>query len=250
MADYSNLESQINTPVKCVVFDSIASTNDYLSMLAFSKTPQVCIAREQTQGRGQYDRAWQSCKDASILLSVRFVFDANVALNGLSLVMGLAVIKVLERLGISDAKLKWPNDVYVNDKKLAGILIENSAQGQHQSVVIGLGLNYCLDQNFKCDTPWIDLARISKDLPVIEDLSAKLINHLIAYCQLFSEQGWPYFLTDWNSSDYLLGRLVELDANNRKIIGAVRGVNAQGALLIEANNQLVEAYSSKQIRLI
>ncbi|MDC9726615.1 MAG: biotin--[acetyl-CoA-carboxylase] ligase [Candidatus Thioglobus sp.] len=250
MADYPNLESQINTPVTCVVFDSIASTNDYLSTLAFSKTPQVCIAREQTQGRGQYDRAWLSCKDASILLSVRFVFDANVALNGLSLVMGLAVIEALENLGISGAKLKWPNDVYVDDKKLAGILIENSAQGQYQSVVIGLGLNYCLDQDFKCDSPWIDLARILKDLPAIEDLSAKLINHLIAYCQLFAEQGWSYFLATWNSSDYLLGRAVELELSNQKIIGKACGVNAQGALLIEANNQLVEAYSSKQIRLI
>ncbi len=250
MVDYSHLESNIDSPVECFVFDSIASTNNYLSSLKFSKTTQICIAREQTQGKGQYDRAWLSQKDTSILLSIRYMFDANIALNGLSLVMGLGVIRALEGFGVVDAKLKWPNDVYIKDKKLAGILIENSAQGKYQSVVIGLGLNYQLGQTFECDSPWIDLSNISQDMPAIEDLSAALINSMLKYCQLFAAQGWLYFSNSWKESDYLLGKQVELDANNQKIIGTVCGVNQQGALLIKTSDQVVEAYSSKQIRLI
>ncbi len=250
MVDYSNLEDKINSPVEYFVFDSIASTNDYLSALAFSQTTQVCIAREQTQGKGQYDRVWLSQKDANVLLSIRHVFNSNTALNGLSLVIGLAVINALEGFGIADIKLKWPNDVYFERKKLAGILIENSAQGQYQSVVIGLGLNYDLAQTFKCDSPWIDLSSMTKSLPTIEELSAALINSILKYCQLFESQGLAYFMKSWQQADYLINAKVELDANNQKTIGIVRGINQQGALMIETDGQVIAAYSSKQIRLI
>ncbi len=250
MADYSNLEGQIDTPVECFVFNSIDSTNDYLSGLAFSRTTQVCVAREQTQGRGQYDRAWLSQKDANILLSIRYVFDADVMLNGLSLVVGLAVVNTLKEFGISGIKLKWPNDVFFEDKKLAGILIENSLQGRYQSVVIGLGLNYNLGQAFECDSPWIDLSRIMQNLPSMEALNATLINNILKYCQIFSTQGFGYFLKSWEAVDYLLGKQVEINANNQKTTGIVTGVSQNGALMIKVGGQVVEAYSSKQIHLI
>jgi BirA family transcriptional regulator, biotin operon repressor / biotin---[acetyl-CoA-carboxylase] ligase len=250
MADDSNLTSRINSPVECHVFDSVNSTNDYLSSLVFSEATQICIAREQTQGKGQYDRAWISQKDASVLFSIRYVFDSSTTLNGLSLVIGLAVIQTLKEFGVTDAKLKWPNDVLIDDKKLAGILIENSVQGDCQSVVIGLGLNYDLTQTFECDSPWIDLSSIMQSMPTIENLSSALINGILEYCQLFSVHQLSYFLKFWEGADYLLSKQVELDVNDCKIIGIVIGVSQHGALKIEADGQVFEAYSSKQIRLI
>ncbi len=252
MADYSDIKTQIKFPVELTVFDSIPSTNHYLSSLEFSATTQICIAREQTQGKGQYNRTWLSQKDTSVLLSIRHVFDSSVALNGLSLVIGLAIIQGLAEFGVVNAKLKWPNDVFIGDKKLAGILVENSVQGKYQSVVIGLGLNYNLSDSFECISPWIDLSSIMsmQDMPTIEDLSAALINSILTYCQLFSTHQLSYFLKSWENTDYLSGKQVEVEINESIIIGIVTGVNQQGALLIEADNQVFEAYSSKQIRLV
>jgi len=250
MADYSNLAGKIDSSIESVVFDTIDSTNDYLSNLAFTKTTQVCITRNQTQGRGQYGRVWLSQKDANILFSMRYIFDASIALNGLSLVIGLSVVSTLADFGVSGIKLKWPNDIFYEDKKLAGILIENSAQGQYQSVVVGLGLNYNLNQTFECDSPWIDLSRIRVNLPTIEGLSAALINNMLKYCQLFATQGLPCFLKSWETVDYLIGKRVELITNNQKKIGIAVGINQQGALIIDTKGSLIEAYSSEQIRLI
>jgi BirA family biotin operon repressor/biotin-[acetyl-CoA-carboxylase] ligase len=250
MANYSNLVDQIDTQVECFTFDSIASTNDYLSALDFSSTTQICIASEQTQGKGQYDRSWLSQKDASILLSIRYVFKADLALNGLSLVIGLAIVDALEELGIKQAKLKWPNDLFIDHKKLAGILIENTLQGQYQSVVIGLGLNYNLSQNFECQSPWIDLAGIIPKLPPIENLSALFINYILKNCKLFASHGLSHFLQSWRQVDYLKNMRVELDLHNQTFMGIVKGINTQGMLMVEVNGQLIEVCSSKQIRLI
>lgn len=250
VANYSNLVDQIDAQVECFAFDSITSTNDYLSALDFSSTTQICIASEQTKGKGQYERIWLSQKDASILLSIRYVFKADLALNGLSLAVGLAVVDALEELGIKQAKLKWPNDIFFDHKKLSGILIENTLQGQYQSVVIGLGLNYDLSQNFECQSPWIDLASIVPKLPPIENLAALIINHILKNCQLFASHGFSHFLRSWQQVDYLKNTRVELDLHHQTFMGVVRGINSQGMLMVEVNGQLIEVCSSKQIRLI
>jgi len=250
MADYSNLKTQIDLPVECFVFDSIASTNDHFSTLEFSKKTQICITREQTQGKGQYDRVWLSQKDSNILFSIRRVFNVNVDLNGLSLVVGLAVVSALKTFDIQGLKLKWPNDVFFNAKKLAGILIENTVQGQNQSVIIGLGLNYNLGKNFKCHSPWVDLANITQDLPTMNVVAAKLINQILEYCQLFELHGLSYFMKSWQQVDYLINTKAEIEVDNQKKIGIIRGINQHGALALEVDGQLVAAYSSKQIRLI
>ncbi|MCS5585948.1 MAG: biotin--[acetyl-CoA-carboxylase] ligase [Gammaproteobacteria bacterium] len=249
MVDYSAL--RVADGIECFVLDSTASTNNYLTELPFSKDIKVCIAREQTAGKGQYQRAWLSTKDSSVLLSLRYPFSTRVALNGLSLAIGLSVIHTLENeYQVECLKLKWPNDVYFKDQKLAGILIENSVQNNQQSVVIGLGLNHQLDVNFECDTPWTDLSNICPNLPNLVDLHEKLINNLLMSCRRFEQYGFSDFKSQWRQHDYLLGKHLELNYQDNKVIGVANGVNDQGALMIEADDTVIEAYSSEQIRLI
>jgi len=249
MVDYSALK--LPNGVECFVLESTTSTNDYLIKLPFYKDVKVCIAREQTAGKGQYQRTWLSKKDSSVLLSLCYPFSTKVTLNGLSLVVGLSVINVLKDVyDVDHLKLKWPNDVYFKDQKLAGILIENSVKNNHQSVVIGLGLNHQLGVDFKCDTPWTDLSKICKNLPNLIDLHEKLINNLIVSCQRFKQYGFPDFQAQWQQHDYLLGKQLELNYQDKKIIGIANGVNEQGALIIESNNTMIETYSSEQIHLI
>jgi BirA family biotin operon repressor/biotin-[acetyl-CoA-carboxylase] ligase len=121
VVDYSTLASLVHQKVDCVFFDSIESTNNYLLNQPFSEVTQLCIAREQTNGKGQHGRVWCSQKDGSVLFSIRQNFDVSCDLSGLSLVVALAIVKSLkEACSIEKLGIKWPNDIYFGDKKETG----------------------------------------------------------------------------------------------------------------------------------
>ncbi|WXU00440.1 MAG: Bifunctional ligase/repressor BirA [Catillopecten margaritatus gill symbiont] len=245
MVDYSDLKAHLSGDIDCHIFDSIPSTSDYLSSLAFSKRTQVCVTTQQTQGKGQHNRRWLSHKNSSVLLSVRRVFSTDVNLNGLSLVVGLALIEVLD---VADLKLKWPNDVYYQGKKLAGILIENSIQKQTQSVVIGIGLN--VDVDIDCQTPWIDLHSISEDSVNQVELSKDLIDKILQFCRIFEIEGFAYFSQHWKSVDYLKGKQLQYDDKKHAFSGVCLGVDKEGVLLVETKSTIKQIYSSKFLQIL
>jgi BirA family biotin operon repressor/biotin-[acetyl-CoA-carboxylase] ligase len=248
MADYSHLQQQLGDGVECFVFDSIPSTNDYLSALAFSKSPKICITREQTRGKGQYHRRWLSDKNSSILLSIRRVFPADISLSGLSLVAGMALIDTLNEAGFSGLKLKWPNDVYAADKKLAGILIENTIQGDYQSVVAGFGLNVVMQKSL-CETPWIDLARLKSTQINLSELSKNLILNTLKYFDIFQKNGFDEFFEKWAKLDYLAGKKIDYISTTQPFKGVCVGINRQGILLVDTERGIREVYSSEFLRL-
>ncbi len=236
--DYSALRQQFPAPIECWVFDSISSTSHYLAQLPASNHPQICIARAQTHGKGQHGRTWIAPKNSSVLLSVRYPFALGVALNGLSLVIGLAVVRVLiRRYQLSNVALKWPNDVYLKHQKLAGILLENQIQNTRQTVIIGLGLNVNLGADFACDTAWTDLAHHLSKLPDLPTLSAELIAQIFNYCELFERHGLAYFQTEWRRYDYLRAKTLRYQGKRRTFVGTAVGINSLGALLIQTRTQ-------------
>ena len=237
------LENYLNEEIECFVFDSIPSTNSYLSSLAFSAKTQVCIAAQQTQGKGQHNRQWLSGKDGSILLSIRKVFSADINLNGLSLMVGLALIAVLKKYDIIGAQLKWPNDVYYQDKKLAGILIENAVQKYNQSVVIGIGVNVNVD--IDCQMPWTDLHSINEKNINQLDLTKDLIETVLQFCQFFAGNGFAYFARQWVDVDYLKGKQVYYKDKKRTFSGVCCGVNNEGILLVKTVKAIEWVYSSE-----
>ncbi|SMN10667.1 Biotin operon repressor / Biotin-protein ligase [uncultured Candidatus Thioglobus sp.] len=241
------LTTQLNFDIDCHYFDSIPSTNDYLTTLAFSPKTQVCITAEQTQGKGQHNREWLSNKNSSILLSIRRVFSTDIQLSGLSLVAGLAIVEVLKNYGITGLALKWPNDVYHKNKKLAGILIENSIQKQRQSVVIGMGLN--VDVVNDCDTPWTNLRAISTQNINRFELTKDLINKILEFCQIFENQGFAYFSQQWAAVDYLQGKQVQYKNNSHTFLGTCLGVDASGVLLVKTKKSINPVYSSEFLTL-
>ncbi len=249
MDNYSNLGTYLNDDVDCYSFDSIPSTNDYLSSLEFSPRIQVCIAREQTHGKGQYNRTWLSDKDNSILLSIRRVFSINIHLSGLSLIVGLAILEVLRDYGVTGLQLKWPNDVYYQDKKLAGILIQNTVQNKSQSVLIGIGININVDIN--CQTPWTNLHSISVQKTINQfDLTKDLINKTLEFCQIFEVNGFTYFSKYWASVDYLQGKRVRYDNKKQTFLGVCSGVNNKGILLVKTKKSTKQVYSSEFLHIL
>ena len=249
MADYSTLCAQLPASIECFVLDSVDSTNDYLSQITPSTNPQVCVASEQTSGRGQYERAWVSSKDSSVILSIRRRFPTHRALNGLSLVVGLSIVKVLDSIGVGQAQLKWPNDVYVGGQKLSGVLIENTVQSQSQYPVIGIGLNNQLSGD-DIATPWTDLTQLLGAPQELSALSASIIKQVLSDCERFEQQGFEAFQADYQDKDYLFGKQLSVQYQDQQTIGQASGIHEDGALLIDSDNATLKVYSSEQIQLI
>jgi len=248
---YSSLVDLLPKDLECHFFDSIESTNLFLTNRPFSNKVQLCVTCEQTQGKGQHGRHWRSQRDGSILFSIRRNFPQEFNLNGLSLIVGLAIVKVLEQECLVEGfKIKWPNDIYFKGKKLAGVLLESQIQSKNQSVVIGVGINYALDQSMTFEIPWTDLAKITKTLPDIKLLTAEIINNILVMSEHFSAFGFNDFQLDWKRYDMLQGKKVRCSDLKDSFEGEVLGVSSKGALKIFTKKGVKELYSSRYIEYI
>ena len=251
MNHFSSLKSLLENNFQCYFFESIDSTNSYLASTKYSTKPQICITREQTKGKGQHGRNWVSQKDGSIIFSMRKSFNEGMNLNGLSLIAGMAIIKSIEaECQLSGLKIKWPNDIYYGDKKLAGILMENTHYKSNQLVLVGVGINYQLVDTNEIDEPWVDLSRILNTLPNFQQLTAKIINNILFFLEDFQINGLSSLLSEWHHYDMLKGVRIKFRESNIELQGQIDGITHQGALKVLTKDGVKELYSSMHIEYI
>ena len=251
MSHFSSLKNLLENNFECYFFESIDSTNSYLASTKYSIKPQICISREQTKGKGQHGRNWVSQKDGSIIFSMRKSFNEGMNLNGLSLIAGMAIIKSIEaECQLSGLKIKWPNDIYYGDKKLAGILMENTHYKSNQLVLVGVGINYQLVDTNEIDEPWVDLSRILNKLPNFQQLTAKIINNILFFLEDFQINGLSNLLSEWHHYDMLKGVRIKFRESNIELQGQIDGITHQGALKVLTKDGVKELYSSMHIEYI
>lgn len=230
------------------LFDSIDSTNDWsLAELKRGREPAfVCIADHQSKGRGRRGRHWLSPPAANIYFSLSWHFELPVGRLGvLSLAQGVAVIKALDKIGISNAWLKWPNDVLINDEKIAGILIETSGvRATSCDAVIGIGLNYRMPENIMPESGmrWTDVAHSDCTMPADRNnLLAILLNETVNMCRLYQHKAGAILSDIKAELDGLNNREVSLHIDNGdQFTGTVLGVNERGELrvLVDGNERV------------
>lgn len=222
------------------VLDEVASTNTYLMQNKHAAHATCVAAHMQTNGKGRRGRTWVSQLGASLTFSLlwRFQFGA-AALSGLSLCVGVALIRALRDFDVNTAQLKWPNDVLVDGKKLAGILIELQGDLEGPSAaVIGVGINL----NFNSSLPKNVLERI--DQPAIDLASVKAIDqnallgailkHLADVLSGFEVNGFVALRDEWLSYHAYENKQVRmLLPNGTDVKGHVQGVADDGILLVE-----------------
>ena len=161
------------------------------------------------------------------------VLSRPAAAVGLSLVIGIVMAEVLHELGADKVRVKWPNDLYLNDRKLAGILVELTGKtGDAAQIVIGAGLNMVM-RNVQSDVvnqAWTNLqeAGITIDR---NTLAVRMIKELRTSLSLFEQEGLASFLSRWEKLDNFINRPVKLLIGDKEIYGISRGIDAQGALL-------------------
>lgn len=216
----------------------VGSTNTYLFERASDHMGKryAVLAEKQIAGRGRRGRLWVSPFGKNIYLSLLVSFAGGLSsLEGLSLMTAIAVERALARLGIEGIGLKWPNDVYANGKKLAGILLEVTGEyASHCQVVIGIGLNLSLSEDDARDIqqPWAELKALKPDLSR-NDVAAVLLDELLHMVDEFQKEGFAPWQQYWTERDIFYQREVRIIAANNEKLGVVKGVNRKGELMLQ-----------------
>lgn len=233
----------------------IESTNSQL--LAVEDLPvghaDVCVAEMQSAGRGRRGRSWLAPFGTSICLSLSWQFpEAPRQLSALSLVIGVAVLRALRALGAAQLGLKWPNDLLVAGRKLGGILIELRAEsGGPAYVVIGIGINFRLSPPMRRE-----LAAQEVEAADLQDAApgrtlgrnrtvAALLDRLLEALVEFERGGLDSFAPEWRSADALAATPARVFVGERAFQGIARGIDADGALLLETPGQLMRFTSGE-----
>jgi BirA family biotin operon repressor/biotin-[acetyl-CoA-carboxylase] ligase len=222
-----------------LVIDSIDSTNAE-ALRAIDRgqaAPFIVVAERQTAGRGRRGRKWVSPFAENIYYSLVLRIEGGMRqLEGLSLVVGLAVMHTLRDLGISAAGLKWPNDVLVGQKKIAGILLElvgDPADVCH--VVLGVGINVNMQLTDEVDQQWTSMRLESGKMFDRNQLVAELGRTLQRYLARHQASGFSAIQSEWEQNHLWQGRAVSLVAGVNQIAGEVLGIDSQGALRLKVD---------------
>jgi len=246
------------------LFKSIDSTNKYAREKAEIQTVNglVVLAEQQTAGRGRRGKAWVSPFASNIYLSVVWDFEHGAqALEGLSLAIGVAVKRALDAQGLKGVQLKWPNDIYVEGKKLGGILLEMIGDPAGQcTVIVGVGVNVAMpaSQGADIDQEWTDI-RARMQLQNSEGynshqlsrnyLASALISEIITLLGDFQEQGFSHCRDEWQAADAFLGQQAVISTPRQSINGIVRGVDEKGALRLELESGKIETFIGGELSL-
>src|SRR5471032_1534121 len=234
------------------VLPVIDSTNQYLlDRISQLTSGDACVAEYQQAGRGRRGRKWFSPFGANLYFSMYWKLDQGPsAAMGLSLVIGIVKAEVLQKLGAEDVRVKWPNDLYLKDRKLAGILVELTGKtGDAAQLVIGAGINLKMREPAadSIDQGWINLQEAGVNIDRNE-LTATLLQELRSALLHFGKEGLAPFISRWRGLDNFLDRPVKLLIGDQEIHGIERGIDQQGALLLEQDG-IIKPYIGGEISL-
>lgn len=232
------------------VLPEIDSTNSELMRRARAGQldPVLLVAERQTAGRGRLGRSWVSAapSDCGQEPITSLTFSLGIALqlqdwSGLSLAVGLSLAHSLH----PSIQIKWPNDLWWQDRKLGGILIETASVGALRYAVIGMGLNIHAPPAAPGAEGWrTPPAALNEVLPGVEapDVLQQVMLPLVKCLQRFEARGFAPLQADFQTRDLLLGREVECSDG---VMGTGRGVDASGALLVHTSAGLRKISSAE-----
>ncbi len=236
LLDEALIHTHLETPGIAVI-PVIDSTNQYLlDRMDQLESGFACVAEYQQAGRGRRGRKWFSPFGANLYLSMYWRLEQGpAAAMGLSLVIGIVMAEVIQSLGAENVRVKWPNDLYLNDRKLAGILVELTGKtGDAAQIVMGAGINLGMrgEGTSEINQGWINLQEAGVTIDR-NQLAASIINSLRAALPLFERDGLAPFIQRWEKLDNFINRPVKLLIGEREVYGIARGIDKQGGLLLE-----------------
>ncbi|MEC4005674.1 biotin--[acetyl-CoA-carboxylase] ligase [Flavobacterium sp. SUN052] len=239
-----------------IKLDAIDSTNDFLKEMSRNQIVEnftVVVAKSQTKGKGQMGSTWNSEAGKNLIMSilVKDILDTIEEIFHLNVAVALSVIQVLEQFNLPKLSIKWPNDIMSDNKKLCGILIENSFKSDNkiESIVgIGLNVNQKTFDNLPKASSIAVVMNTEFDLDLILE---KLVFQIKKNCSLIlsnqSEQLW----NDFHKYLYKINVPMPFeDANNNRFMGIIRGVSNEGMLELMLEDDSIKTYGIKEIMML
>jgi BirA family transcriptional regulator, biotin operon repressor / biotin---[acetyl-CoA-carboxylase] ligase len=200
----------------------------------------AALCELQHAGRGRHGRHWIAPFGAGIALSTAWTFaEGASSLSALSLGVGVAIVRALSRAGASGVMLKWPNDIWYRDRKVGGVLIELKAEaGGPAHVVIGMGINVALTAAARREIEAggarvAAVADACAEAPSRNFVAGAILDEVLSMLGQFEREGFAAFRADWTALDALNGRPARVLLGGAVISGIARGVDPDGALLLE-----------------
>src|SRR3989338_3440808 len=242
-----------NEKIQIHIFESLTSTNDYLKTLKRKQDIIICLAEQQTKGRGRFNRHWHSPFGKNIYLSCLYPFQKDLSeLAGLSLVTSLAVLETLKTYAVPSVFVKWPNDVLVQNKKCSGNLIEVQAETNGVSdAIIGIGMNVNrMADEASISQEWTSIQKATGKYIDRNECVVRLIQSLMTYLKRMEQHGFSSFVEEWVRQDLLTNKIITLKNLDQSIQGKVKGVNAQGYLLLQLHDGSERIFSSGEASIV
>lgn len=209
--------------------------------------PAAILAEFQSSGRGRRGRVWHAPFASGLVLSFACEFPGGASrLEGLSLAVGVCLAELLRCRGAQNVALKWPNDVLVGRRKIAGILIELAGDLDASCrAIIGVGINVALPASLQVGQPVTDLRSELGERQDRNQLAADVLLALMAMAKQFSKDGFSAFYNRWLDFDAALGQQVDVIQSSGKLSGVARGVSPRGALLLETEAGMKELHGGE-----
>ena len=227
------------------LYEELESTNDYLIEFANLNEYCLCVAESQTKGRGRNLKRWQSPKYENIYMSLSFSSNHQLKnFSSFSLVSALAVHNVLMRQNIF-TEIKWPNDIFLNEKKIGGILIETLSRGEENLIVVGIGLNVFMENNSEIDRDWTSLKLEFENIEIDRnEIISEIANEVLLLKSNFEKKGFDDFVKDFNKLNFLRDKKVFL-SNLINKEGTALDINSDGSLNVRIGNQIKKISSGE-----
>lgn len=240
-------------------FEEVGSTNEVAHELAINGAPEgtVVISDSQTRGKGRLERKWISPSGKNIYISIIFrpAIEARDA-PFLTLVSSIALAEAIRNEG-TDAFIKWPNDVLIDDRKVAGVLTEMTEKGGSVDfVIVGLGVNINMtDQDM--DEEMGEVAEIATSLRMATgreinrvNMIVNLIEEIEHWYNKYLEKGKPPIVKEWMGRWGAINRRVLAKFNGEEIVGVAIGINENGYLMIKKDDGNVERIITGDVILV
>ena len=235
--------------------DAIPSTNSYLKDLVKNEVLEsftVVSAEFQTKGRGQMETVWYSSEGSNLLFSILIKFKGVLAADQffLNCAVSLAILEALKPYDLPELRVKWPNDIMADNKKLGGMLIENSLlSGQIRYTIVGIGLNVN-EEKFPPELPKaISMYQILGKKTDRDILLQELVEKIKLYAALFESGQYKRLLREYKENLYKFGRPAMFEtAAGEILMGKIIDVEPGGSLVLELQDETQRCFRFKEIK--
>ena len=229
----------------CIIKNITNSTNDDAKKYLENSSNKIVafFAEQQKAGRGRNNRKWVSPYGKNIYFSLGWRSNIEFKkMEGLSLAVGVSIMRALNSIGIENIELKWPNDLIIKENKLGGILVETSlGQDNSVNIIIGVGLNINMtaEEGKEIDQKWTSLNDLLKKEIDRNKIAGKILNESLNLITTFSRYGFKAFIKEYSSASFLQNKITTATLpSGKKITGIVKGVNDFGELILQKEDKI------------